>query len=46
MMDAGNLSRLVKELAKSDLIESDEKHPRLLIKIPATFFEGEDSDEQ
>jgi hypothetical protein len=43
-MDQGNLSRLVKALAAAQVISADEKHPRLLVKLPTTFFEG-DADE-
>jgi hypothetical protein len=35
----GNLSRLVKKLRSKGLIKADEKHPELVITIPAIFFE-------
>ncbi len=38
-MDQGGLSRLVKTLRDKELIKPDEKHPQLVISIPATFFE-------
>jgi len=44
-MDKGNLSRLVKELAAVQLISADEKHPRIMAKVPSTFFDGDDADE-
>lgn len=44
-IDQGNLSRLVKALAAAQLISADEKHPRLLLKVPSTFFDGDDADE-
>ncbi|SRR6266404_1986259 len=39
-IDPGQLSRLVKALAKESLIASDEKLPKLVIAIPGNFFEG------
>lgn len=44
-MDQGNLSRLVKALAAAKLISADEKHPKLLVRVPPTFFDGDDVDE-
>jgi DNA-binding MarR family transcriptional regulator len=44
-MDQGNLSRLVRALAGAQLISADEKHPKLLTKVPPTFFDGDDADE-
>lgn len=44
-MDHGNLSRLVKTLANAGLISPDEKHPRLLVKVSPSFFDGDDRDE-
>ena|SRR6266404_6460356 len=44
-IDQGNLSRLVKALAAAQLISADEKHPKLLVRIPSTFFDGDDADE-
>ena len=43
-IDKGDLSRLVKGLASEKLIASDEKHPRLVLKVPPTFFERNESD--
>lgn len=44
--DKGNLSRLIKALAKKSLIAADEKHPKLVVKIPSNFFEdGDKADE-
>jgi DNA-binding IclR family transcriptional regulator len=45
-MDKGNLSRLVKSLAVAELVSADEKHPKLLLKVPPTFFDGDDADER
>jgi hypothetical protein len=45
-IDQGNLSRLVKTLAAAHLISADEKHPRLLVKVLPTFFDGDDTDER
>jgi DNA-binding MarR family transcriptional regulator len=44
-IDHGNLSRLVKSLAGARLIAADEKHPRLLVRVPPTFFDGDGADE-
>jgi hypothetical protein len=44
-MDNGNLSRLVKALSAEKLIASDEKHPKLLMRVPPTFFDGDIADE-
>ena len=44
-IDQGNLSRLVRALAAAQLISADEKHPRLLVKVPFTFFDGDGADE-
>src|SRR5260370_12864977 len=41
-IDQGNLSRLVKALAAAQLISADEKHPRLLVRVPSAFFYGDD----
>ncbi len=38
-MDSGNLSRLVAALRSRQLIGSDERQPRLVITVPANFFE-------
>jgi predicted transcriptional regulator len=45
-IDPGNLSRLVKSLVSTQLISADEKHPRLLVKVPAKFFDGDDLNER
>src|SRR5688572_18224694 len=42
-MDAGNLSRLVKDLAGAGLISADQKHPKLLVSLPSNFFDQENS---
>ena len=44
-LDAGNVSRLAKALAAERLSSSDEKCPRLLLRIPHTFFDTEGVDE-
>lgn len=44
-MDQGNLSRLMKALIAARLISVDEKNPRLLVKVPPTFFDGDGNDE-
>lgn len=38
-IDAGDLSRLVKELTAQKLIVVDAKRPKLLLNIPPNFFE-------
>jgi hypothetical protein len=38
-MDTSNLSKLVRSLTKKSLIADDEKHPKLVIRIPANFFD-------
>lgn len=38
-IDQGNLSRLSKALRSNELIEADEKHPKLVITVPPNFFE-------
>ena len=44
-IDPGNLSRLVKAFTTAQLIADDQKHPRLLVKVPSTFFNGDDADD-
>jgi DNA-binding MarR family transcriptional regulator len=44
-IDPGDLSRLVKALTAANVVSSSEKHPKLLTKIPPTFFDGADGDE-
>lgn len=44
-MDAGNLSRLVKDLAAEGLLLSDQGHPRLTLAVPTSFFDEVESDE-
>jgi DNA-binding MarR family transcriptional regulator len=43
--DKGDLSRLVKRLAVEQLISADQKHPRVLVKVPSHFFDGNDANE-
>ncbi len=38
-IDPGQLSRLIKELEKAALINMDEKHPKLRVKLPLNFFD-------
>jgi hypothetical protein len=44
-IDAGNLSRLVKDLAAARLISADQKHPKLQVTVPSSFFNQDASDE-
>ncbi|MCX7008898.1 MAG: hypothetical protein NTY53_16910 [Kiritimatiellaeota bacterium] len=44
-IDQGDLSRLVKVLAAAQLVSADTKHPRLLVKVPSTFFDEDAADE-
>ena len=44
-MHQGNLSTLVKQLAKGKLVSGDGKKPKLAISVPANFFEGGDTDD-
>jgi hypothetical protein len=44
-MDKGNLSRLLKALADKHLVSSDEKHPRVLVSVFPTFFDGDGDDD-
>jgi DNA-binding MarR family transcriptional regulator len=44
-MDKGNLSRLVKAFAAGQLISADERSPKLLLKVPSSFFDGHHADE-
>ena len=44
-IDHGNLSRLVNALAEAHLISADKKRPKLLVKLPSTFFDGREPDE-
>ena len=44
-MDQGNVSRLVKALADAKVISQDEKHPKLLVRIAPTFFDGDGANE-
>jgi hypothetical protein len=39
-IDQGNMSRLVKALRAQSLIADDERHPKLVLSIPADFFEN------
>jgi DNA-binding MarR family transcriptional regulator len=43
-IDTGNLSRLVKALSAAQLISADERSPKLLLKVPANFFDEQDAD--
>ena len=38
-MNQGNLSRMIKELAKGQLLNGDPKKPKLAFPIPANFFD-------
>ena len=38
-IDKGDLSKLVRALRDASLIAADEKHPKLLVKIPPNFFD-------
>lgn len=40
-IDVGNLSRLVKALREAELIEADDKHPKLLFPAPANLLDVE-----
>lgn len=42
-LDKSDLSKLVKGLAAAKLIPDGEKHPRLAVKVPSTFFEEDDA---
>lgn len=44
-IDQGELSRLVKAFAAAKLISADQKHPKLLVRVPQTFFDGDNADE-
>jgi hypothetical protein len=44
-IDKGELSRLVNGLAGAQLISTDKKHPKLVVNLPLTFFESDDSHE-
>jgi hypothetical protein len=39
-IDAGELSRCVKALREAAVIEKDDKHPKLVIRIQPNFFEA------
>lgn len=38
-IDPGQLNRLIKSLEKNALIDADEKHPKLRVKLPLNFFD-------
>lgn len=38
-IDAGQLNRLIKALQKQQLIDSNERNPKLRTKLPASFFD-------
>lgn len=38
-IDPGQLNRLIKSLEKNALIDADEKHPKLRVKLPSNFFD-------
>lgn len=40
-IDHGNLSRLVKALREAELIDADDKHPKLLFPAPANLLDVE-----
>lgn len=42
--DPANVSRLVKALTAAELIAPDEKHPKLVLKVPPTFFDADDAE--
>jgi len=39
-IDLGDLSRLVKALREKSLIGADDKHPKIVIPVPADFLEA------
>lgn len=39
-MDQGDVSRLVAALRAAELLKADDKHPELVISLPANFFEN------
>lgn len=43
-MNLGNLSTLVKQLSKSQLLSGDMKKPKLTFPIPASFFDNTGGD--
>lgn len=43
-IDHGNLSRLVKTLREAELIDADDKHPKLVFPIPANLLDVVDKD--
>jgi hypothetical protein len=43
-MNLGNLSTLVKQLSKSQLLSGDMKKPKLTFPIPANFFDNTGGD--
>ncbi|MCY3018368.1 MAG: helix-turn-helix domain-containing protein [Planctomycetota bacterium] len=44
-INQGYLSRLIKALSAKGLIGSDKREPRLLVKVPPMFFNGDDDDD-
>lgn len=40
-IDHGNLSRLVMALREAELIDADDKHPKLLFPVPAHLLDVE-----
>jgi hypothetical protein len=44
-IDQGYLSRLIKALAVATVISADEKHPKLLVRVPSNFFDGDEANE-
>lgn len=45
-IDTGNLSRVVKALRAASLVGHDEKHPKLVIPLPANFFDEDSKDNE
>jgi hypothetical protein len=43
-LDGGDLSRLVKALAGAGVVSTAEKFPRILVKLPSTFFDGDEDE--
>jgi len=44
-IDKGQLSKMVKALGQSGLVSADTKHPTLVLRIPANFFDETDDDQ-
>jgi hypothetical protein len=44
-IDPSDLTKLIKALGAAQLVSAEDKHPKLYLRIPPTFFDGSDVSE-